>query len=265
MARLEAKAPPARQRGRRRHDDESTVIMEEIETIEKKELTPSERDVLAADKARMKRLGGGAHLDEWLEFQPGLYIRRRLAMRLAHSNKPEGNAYNQYYGQMLRAMGVDTDDKRLLNTLGAVVWLGDEPERVTILREIREAMTPGQRSRLNSPISARQRVEAELKARAAKAEAPASNEPSVSKEDRLANALRQVSTLVATIEEKNKEIAELKETLDATVTLANFKQDVAAVAARKIAAGDISPNYLTELADHLLDAAKRKTKAKTKP
>jgi hypothetical protein len=46
-----------------------------------------------------------------------------------------------------------------------VLWLGDAPERMQILHELREAMTPGQRSRLNSPITARQRVEAILLAR----------------------------------------------------------------------------------------------------
>ena len=45
-----------------------------------------------------------------------------------------------------------------MSALTAVLWLGDDPERVRVLRELREAMTPGERSRLNSPISARQRV-----------------------------------------------------------------------------------------------------------
>ena len=50
-------------------------------------------------------------------------------------------------------------------SISAVLWLGDDPERMKVLRELREAMTPGQRSRLNSPITARQRVEAILQAR----------------------------------------------------------------------------------------------------
>jgi hypothetical protein len=37
---------------------------------------------------------------------------------------------------------------------------------MTILRDIRSTMTPGERSRLNSPISARQRVDKVLSARA---------------------------------------------------------------------------------------------------
>src|SRR5512132_2357148 len=62
----------------------------------------------------------------------------------------------------MKADGLDTMDR---TSISAVLWLGDDPERSQILRELREAMTPGQRSRLNSPITARQRVEAILLAR----------------------------------------------------------------------------------------------------
>jgi hypothetical protein len=40
-----------------------------------------------------------------------------------------------------------------------VPWLGEDAHRLQALRDLRNALTPGQRSRLNSPISARQRVE----------------------------------------------------------------------------------------------------------
>jgi hypothetical protein len=43
--------------------------------------------------------------------------------------------------------------------------LQDRAKLRAILREIGEAMTPGERARLNSPITARQRVEKVLKAR----------------------------------------------------------------------------------------------------
>jgi hypothetical protein len=36
---------------------------------------------------------------------------------------------------------------------------GEDAHRLQALRDLRNALTPGQRSRLNSPISARQRVE----------------------------------------------------------------------------------------------------------
>jgi hypothetical protein len=46
-----------------------------------------------------------------------------------------------------------------------VLWLHDEVGRMSILREMRDTMSVGERARLNSPISARQRIEKVLKAR----------------------------------------------------------------------------------------------------
>jgi hypothetical protein len=160
-------APPADQHGRRLHDHghRRTIAMT-IDDAKQSELTQGERDVLKADTERWQRMGGGAHLDEWLAYYPGLAIRRRLAMKLAHSNRPEGRAYVEAYSQMMRNDGFDTEDKTAMTAFTAVLWLNDQPERAAMLREIRNAMTPGQRSRLNSPISARQRVENALKARA---------------------------------------------------------------------------------------------------
>src|SRR6478672_8735402 len=129
----------------------------QIDDIKHKELTPSEYEVLSRDKERWQRMGAGGHLDDWLAYQPGLMIRRRLAMRLAFTNKPEGKGYVQAFAELMKADGLDTMDR---TSISAVLWLGDEPERLKVLRELREAMTPGQRSRLNSPITARQRVEA---------------------------------------------------------------------------------------------------------
>ena len=68
----------------------------------------------------------------------------------------------QAFAELMKADGLDTMDR---TSISAVLWLGDDPERLKVLRELREAMTPGQRSRLNSPITARQRVEAILQAR----------------------------------------------------------------------------------------------------
>lgn len=50
-------------------------------------------------------------------------------------------------------------------SISAVLWLYDDPEPMSILREIRETMTVGERALLNSPISARQQVEKILRAR----------------------------------------------------------------------------------------------------
>src|SRR5262249_16446608 len=78
-------------------------------------------------------------------------------MRLAFANKPEGKSYSIELNKLYEDDGFDTSDKTYMKSLTCVLWLG-EPEHMAILREIRGAMKPGQRSRLNSPISAQQRV-----------------------------------------------------------------------------------------------------------
>ena len=60
-----------------------------IDTIKQTDLTVSERQVLDDDRERWRRMGSGAHLDDWLAYGPGLLIRRRLAMRIAYVNRPE--------------------------------------------------------------------------------------------------------------------------------------------------------------------------------
>jgi hypothetical protein len=65
--------------------------------------------------------------------------------------------------------GMDPGDSATKTAMTAVLWLHDEPERLSLLREIRESMSLGERSRLNSPISARQRVEKMLKVGGSKA------------------------------------------------------------------------------------------------
>jgi hypothetical protein len=127
-----------------------------IDTIKQTDLTVSERQVLDDDRDRWRRMGSGAHLDDWLAYGPGLLIRRRLAMRIAYVNRPEGKGYARAFAKLMEHDGLDTMDK---TSISAVLWLHDAPERLSVLREIRETMTVGQRARLNSPISARQRVE----------------------------------------------------------------------------------------------------------
>jgi hypothetical protein len=129
------------------------------------DLTAAEHDVLRADRERWERMGAGGHLNDWLAYYPGLSIRRRLAMKLTFTNKPEGKGYVLAYNQLMRDDAFNTDDKTLMSQMGAVLWLRDNPEHDQILRDILETMTPGQRSRLNTPIAARQRVKTVLEAR----------------------------------------------------------------------------------------------------
>ena len=141
-------------------DRRSTMSIEEIK---QKELSPEERDVLSEDAARWTRMGAGSHLDDWLAYQPGLGIRRKLAMQVAHVNKPKGRGYNEAFGVLMRSDGLEHMDK---HSISALLWLDDQPERMQMLKEIRSGMSPGERARLNSPITAKKRVADAIKARA---------------------------------------------------------------------------------------------------
>jgi hypothetical protein len=144
-------------------------------------------------------MGAGAHLQDWLNFYPGLEIRRRLAMKLAYTNQPAGRGYNEAFGTLMREDGIDYEDEAAKAAFTAVLWLNAEPERMTILHEILNAMKPGQRSRLNSPVSARQNVFKVLKARAKgeKAEARVKESPVAMLKQTVAEQEREIATLKA--------------------------------------------------------------------
>lgn len=160
--------------------------------IAQSELTASERTVLAEDRARWERMGGGAHLDDWLAYGPGLLIRRRLAMKLGHVNRPEGRNYAAAFSALMEKDGLHTMDK---TSISAVLWLEDNPEHLRILREIRETMTVGERSRLNSPIAARQQVEKILKVRAGGVEETLRTSPFAMLKRKVAEQDRQLADL----------------------------------------------------------------------
>jgi len=79
--------------------------------FKKSDLTQSERGVLKDDAARWKREPSRMRLDDWLTYLPGLLIRRTLAMRLAHVNRPEGKGYALAFAQLMKADGLDTMEK----------------------------------------------------------------------------------------------------------------------------------------------------------
>ena len=134
-----------------------------IESIKFTELTKNERDVLALDTKRWGAHGRRGPPDDWLAYGPGLMIRRRLAMKMAHANRPVGKLYGDNFAALMNADGLGHMDG---TSVSAVLWLHGDPERMQILRDMRETMSPGQRARLNSAITARRRIEDILKARA---------------------------------------------------------------------------------------------------
>jgi hypothetical protein len=129
-----------------------------------------------------------------------------------------------------------------------VLWLYDDPERLTVLREIRDTMTMGERARLNSPISARQRVEKILKARHSGTEASVKTSP-----------LARQSALLA---EQTREIKHLKEQLAAAKARDGSLFDLRRDSIEDIAAaiiGNVTPGRAEGIARKILGHFKAKT------
>jgi hypothetical protein len=139
------------------------------------DLDAEDRKTPAEDRRRMERLGKGSQLDDWLAFGPGLLIRRRLAKNiagLAETDRAKGHRYSRAFKEQMEMDGLydrTTKSDVMKSTFTAVLWFYDdeklEERRKEILEEIRHNMTPGQRARFNSPISAQQRVLDELRTR----------------------------------------------------------------------------------------------------
>jgi hypothetical protein len=172
------------------------------------QLTQSQQDLLAKDRERWQHMGKGAHLDDWLAYGPGLMLRRQIAQRIAHVNRPEGKGYNAAFGALLEQDGLHTMDKA---SISAVLWLHD-PEHLQILQEIRATMTIGDRARFNSPITARQRVKKFLDVRAAAAKAREEGREA-EPEETIRNS--PTARLKNQIAEQTREIEHLKERLAA--------------------------------------------------
>ena len=163
-------------------------------------------------------------------------------MKLNHVNVPEGRGYAESFGQLMRRHGLDKFDK---TTITALLWLDEDPERARILREIRGSMTPGERARLNSPISARQRVEKVLKARAKGTEESQKDSP--------------VTLLKRKVAELERDLAEThaKLTRKDDGSLFDLRGDSADDIAEAILA-NVSPPKVAALAKALNEGLKRK-------
>jgi hypothetical protein len=151
----------------------------------------------------------------------------------------------QAFAELMKADGLL--DPAVKTSFTAVLWLGDDPERIQILRKLREAMTPGQRSRLNSPITTRQRVEAILQARRHGTEETVKASP--------------VALLKHQIVEQAREIAELQHKLAKREegSLFDLKHDSADDIASTIV-GYLSAHKAKSLADGILARLKKSQK-----
>jgi len=183
------------------------------------DLGAEDRKTLAEDRKRMDRLGKGSQLDDWLAFGPGLLIRRRLAKNiagLAETDPAKGHRYSRAFKQQMEMDGLydrTTKSDVMKSTFTAVLWFYDdeklEERRREILEEIRRNMTPGQRARFNSPISAQQRVLDELRTLGlAPAKKPRAPKP--------ANDLDQANARIVELEEELKSARSIAPVTDST-------------------------------------------------
>jgi hypothetical protein len=212
-------------------------------------LDPIDRAVLDESRAVARALyTEGRNLNNYLALGESQLIRRREAMRLAHSNQPKGPLYSAYLADFMRADGLNPDDRKVMSDMTAVAWLFEHPERLEILNAHRATMTPGERSRLNSPISARKLVERLVRER----------DFGIEDKDKPATKSRKDQ-----LAEKDKEIATLKERLARVQdggSLFDLKRDTIETIAATIVE-HLQPTRSKSIAEMI----KTKLKAKVKP
>jgi hypothetical protein len=194
----------------------------------------------------MQHLGGGGQLDDWIRLYDGLAIRRRLAMRIAFTNQPKGKRYTHALSQIYKSEGFDIADKVMMGALTAVLWLGDDQERIAILHEIRSEMSPGERARLNSPVSARRRIKETLDARAQQANPPP-RPPTP-----LQAAKRMIADLQGELEEVKAQLARSEDG-----SLFDLRNDTAEAIATAVVA-NVNTHKAEAIAKSVVELVKRK-------
>jgi phage shock protein A len=212
-------------------------------------LTPEQLELFAQDRERWARISGGGHLDDWRALAPGLLLRRAMAMKTADTNKPEGRRYNKAMSALLERDGLHTMPKGAVSDL---LWLYDSPERITILDEHLATMTAGERSRINSPVTAKQIVNRVVKSR---------GEP----EDKKPRKRSPVAELTEQVLEKTRQVEHLNEKLAAAETQEpafNFRGKMEDVGERIISS--ISKPQLRKLIDILTASFKTKSRKVTR-
>jgi hypothetical protein len=217
---------------------------------------------LERDAERAKHMVGGGHLQDWLDYEVSFWGIRNEAMRIAHVNRPEGRGYSEAHGQLMAHYGLNHLDG---GTVSAVLWLTDPREktksgedhltRKEVLDGILKQLTPGQRSRLASPISARQRVQkriAELEA----SESATDNASDDAKIEKPLSKLKQTEQMLAkALQEKHQLEEQLRRKDDGS--LFDLKNDTVENIVMAIAS-NVSPNKAESIGKRLVEHVKRK-------
>ena len=215
-------------------------------------ISPELRARFERDAERAKHMTVGQHLQDWLDFEVSLWGIRHEAMRAAFTNQPKGRGYNEAMSALMAHYGLDKLDR---TSVSGVLWLTDQadkygPELLTrkqILDAVLTKMTPQERSRLGSPITARQRVEAVIRdlARADDAETKRRESPIAMLKKQLADAQRELAEARAALKSKDDG------------SLFDLKTDTPDVIARVIVA-HATDNKVDQLLKALTEQRKRK-------
>ena len=132
-------------------DDDSHLpaIVEEPERLDEE---AADMALIEKGAALLTKLGSGAHLYHWIdEVGPSAEALRRTAMRRSFSPRPDGRRYNTEMGALLDSHPVYRD---LKHEVTKVLWLRDDPERLSLLTYLLAKMSPRRRVQINLPTSA---------------------------------------------------------------------------------------------------------------
>jgi hypothetical protein len=252
-----------------------------------KQALVSESDV-AISVAQPDPRGSGSvptrSVDEWADI-----IKRDLGDAIeriiragAHLIEAKHQLGRGYYGEMLKTIGLhERTAQRLIAIAESRVLTNPEyhsrlPVSMRTLAELAQLPAPElvghikdgtihidmERSEAET-LRKRTRPIPKIDKSATPAEADTgekSSAPDPSKNQKLTQ--QQVVTLINELASKEAEIAKLKETIEGTLTLADLKSHPRIAADKIVNSSGVSPNYAMELADHIVDAVKRKKRQK---
>jgi hypothetical protein len=210
-------------------------------------LNPDEVTQLHRDAETWRKLGTGAHLDEMLSMGASLLRLKQLVVRRVNTDR--GRHYNMAFSNVAKHHFPDLP----MDWITAIIWLVDpaDPVRMETLNAIREAMTPGERARLNAPNTAQQRVRYKLR-EADEAQAAEAGVP-VEKKEKKASLTQQQQKEIARLEEEN---ARLKRQAEGG-SLFDLRHDSAVTIATTIV-GNVTPSKAKLIATAITAALKKR-------
>jgi hypothetical protein len=217
---------------------------------------------LERDAERARHMVGGGHLQDWLDYEVSLWGIRNEAMRIAFTNEPRGRGYNEAHGQLMRHYGLDRLDS---SSVSAVLWLTDPKEkyesgehhftRKELLDDILKSLKSGQRSRLASPITARQRVQKRIDELAAAEAAGTGTDADIEKP--LSKLKQTEQALAKALQEKHRLEEQLKRKDDGS--LFDLQRDTAETIGDVIAA-TVSETKAKQIAKRIVESTKKRNR-----